>query len=166
MTDGTRDPHVLDPGQAPTPFTADEIRTGCPTGRTIRLRVDVDGETSFQRVSRFADCDESGATLERYGLSLHGAPLGKPEANRVSWLDLQAHASFPAEATTIEPERIETAIGELDCLRYTVREDATDEVFWFAQDLPGMPVRYLTRVDGVVVTSTSVVGNTIASTST
>ena len=161
MADDTRDPHVLEPGQAPTPFTADEIRTGCPPGRTIRLRVDVDGETSFQRVSRFVDCDESGATLERFGLSLDGAPLGEPEANRVSWLDLQAHASFPAAVTTIEPERIETAIGELDCLRYTVRDGTTDEVFWFATDLPGMPIKYLTRENGRVVSTVSVMANTI-----
>jgi hypothetical protein len=27
------DPHVLAPGTAPTPFTADEIRGVCPDGR-------------------------------------------------------------------------------------------------------------------------------------
>ena len=161
MTDDTRDPHVLDPGHAPTPFTADEIRIGCPSGRTIRLRVEVEGETSFQRVSRFADCDESGATLERFGLSLDSAPLGETETNRVTWLDLQAHASFPAAITTIEPDRIETAIGELDCLRYTVRDGSTDNVFWFANDVPGMPIRYLTRADGRVVSTVSVVANEI-----
>ena len=62
MADETRDPHVLAPGRAPTPFTADEVRGGCPAGRTIRLRVDVVGETSFHRVSRFVECDEAGAT--------------------------------------------------------------------------------------------------------
>jgi len=64
MADQTRDPHVLAPGQAPTPFSADEIRGGCPAGRTIRLRVVMVGETPFLRVSRFVECDETGATLE------------------------------------------------------------------------------------------------------
>ena len=155
------DPHVLEPGHAPTPFTADEIRSGCPSGRTIRLRVDVEGETPIQRVSRYVDCDETGATMERFGLSLDGAPLGESEANRVTWLELQAHASFPAEITTIEPDRIETALGELDCLRYTVHDGATDNVFWFAKDVPGMPIRYLTREDGRVMSTVSVVANTI-----
>ena len=122
MTDETRDPHVLAPGRAPTPFTADEIRGGCPTGRTIRLRVDVVGETAFHRVSRFVECDQAGATMEHSRLSLDGSPLAEPEVDRVTWRDLQAHASFAADDTTIESERIETAIGELDCLRYTVRD--------------------------------------------
>jgi hypothetical protein len=162
MAGETRDPHVLAPGRAPTPFTADEIRFGCPAGRTIRLRVDVVGETSFHRVSRFVECDEAGATMERSRLSLDGSPLAEPDVDRFTWQDLQAHASFPADDTTIEFERIETAIGELDCLRYTVREGATDQVFWFAVDLPGMPIQVLTRTDGEVVTTVSVVDNTIA----
>ena len=161
MVGETPDPHVLAPGQAPTPFTADEIRSGCPAGRTIRLRVDLVGGTAFHRVSRFLECDEAGATIERSRLSLDGSPLAEPEVDRVTWRDLQAHASFPADDTTIESERIETAIGELDCLRYTVREGATDEVFWFAMDLPGMPIQCLTRTDGEVVTTVSVVDNTM-----
>ena len=93
-------------------------------------------------------------------MSLDGSPLVEPEVDRVTWRDLQAHASFPAGDTTIEPERIETAIGRLDCLRYTVRNADTDQVFWFAKDLPGMPIRSLTRKDGQVVATTSVVDNT------
>lgn len=161
MADETRNPRVLAPGRAPTPFTADEIRVGCPAGRTIRLRVDVVGETSFHRVSRFVECDESGATLERSRLSLGGSPLAEPEVDRVTWQDLQAHASFSADDTTIESERIETAIGELDCLRYTVRDGAIEEVFWFAKGLPGMPVKCLTRTNGQVVTTVSVVDHTL-----
>lgn len=161
MAEETRDPHVLAPGRSPTPFTATEIRIGCPAGRIIRLRVDAVGETPFLSVSRFLECDDAGATIERSRLSLDGSLLAEPEVDRVTWRDLQAHASFPAVDTTIESERIETALGELDCLRYTVREGATDTVFWFATDLPGMPVQFLTRTDDQVVTTVSVVDNTI-----
>jgi len=162
MADESRDdPHVLAPGQAPTPFTAEEIRGGCPSGRTVRLRVDVAGETAFLRVNRFLECDDAGATFERSSQSLDGAPLAEPEVGRVTWGDLQAHASFPADATTIESERLDTAIGELDCLRYTVRDGTSEEVFWFAKALPGMPIQYLTRADGDVVSTVSVVDNTI-----
>jgi hypothetical protein len=160
MAADTRDPHVLEPGQAPTPFTADEIRRGCPAGRTIRLRVEAPGETPFHRVSRFVEADDTGAMLERTRLSLDGDPLGESDVGRVTWRELQAHASFPAERTTIESDRIETAIGELDCLRYTVRDGATEDVFWFAKDLPGMPIQYLTREAGEVVTTVTVVDNT------
>ena len=34
------DPHVLGPGLLPTPFTADEIRVACGSGRTMRLLVE------------------------------------------------------------------------------------------------------------------------------
>lgn len=52
-------------------------------------------------------------------------------------------------------------IGELDCLRYTVREGATENVFWFATDLPGMPVRFVTRIDGEVELTVSMVSQSM-----
>jgi hypothetical protein len=161
MTGDEGDPHVLAPGRAPTPFTADEIRDGCPVGRTIRLRVDVVGRPSFLRRNRFVESDEVGARIERCQLSPDGAVLDEPEVDRVTWRDLQAHASFAADDTAIVAERIETDMGPLDCLRYTVHEGTTEEVFWFAKDLPGMPIRYATREDGQVVTTVTVVANTL-----
>ncbi|RHW23840.1 hypothetical protein D0Z08_27500 [Nocardioides immobilis] len=159
MADGTGDPHVLAPGTAPTPFTAAQIRDGARAGKEIRVRVEAAGETPYFRVNRYLECDEAGAVLERFHLALDGSPIGDPELDPVAWLDLQGHASFPVDATTIEPERIETPLGELDCLRYTVREGATENVFWFATDLPGMPVRFVTRIDGEVALTVSMVAN-------
>jgi hypothetical protein len=163
MVDGRGDPRVLGVGRAATPFTAEEIREGCPEGRTTRLRVEVVGEGAFVRVSRYVECDEAGAVMERWRLALDGAPLGQPEVERVTWGELQAHASFPAEQTTIEAERIETAIGVLDCLRYTVLDGMTERVFWFAKELPGMPIQFLTRTNDQVVTTVSVVDDTVLS---
>lgn len=157
MADDAGDPHVLAPGRAPTPFTAAEIRERCAAGKTIRVLVEIDGAAPYQRVTTYVDCDDAGATIERSQLALDGTPLERPELDRVSWLDLQGHASFPADETTIEPERIETPLGELACLRYTVRDDAGDQVFWFAKDYPGMPVRFLTRSGGRAVMTVSVV---------
>jgi hypothetical protein len=156
MAEETLDPHVLAPGRAPTPFTADEIRDATAVGKAIRRRIDEVGEASFYLVSRYVECDEEGAVLERSRLALDGSPLGEPQVNRMTWLDLQGHASFPADVTTIESERLETAIGELDCLRYTVRDGATDEILWFATNLPGMPIQQATRTDGQVVSTVSV----------
>ena len=119
--------------RAPTPFTAAAIRAGARSGRRSRDR----------RVAP------------------DGSPSGEPEIDRVTWLDLQGHASFPADDTTIESERIETPLGDLDCLRYTVRDGESEKVLWFAQDLPGMPVRFLTRTDGKVVMTVSVVESTV-----
>lgn len=160
MEDDTPDPHVLEPGHAPTPFTGAEIRDATTVGKTIRRRVDALGEASFLIVSKYLECDEDGALMERSMLSLEGAPLGVPDVDRVAWLDLQWHASFPADATTIGAERIQTPLGELGCLRYTVREGSTEKVFWFATDLPGMPIKSVVRTDGQVVNTSVVVENT------
>lgn len=162
MAEATPDPHVLEAGHAPTPFTAGEIRDATAVGKTIRRRVESVDEAPFFIVSRYLECDETGALMERSRVSLDGAPLGEPDVDRVTWLDLQAHASFDASATTIEPDRIPTPIGELDCLRYTVRDGTTEHVFWFATDFPGMPIRTVTRTDGQVVNSVAVVENTIS----
>jgi len=161
MTGGTPDPHVLEPGHAPTPFTADEIREVCGPGRTITVRVEAADEAPFHRVTRYLECDDTGATMERSRLSLAGALIDEPEVNRVEWLDLQSHASFPASDTTIEPDRIDTAIGTLDCLRYTVRRGESEHVFWFATDLPGMPIRMQTRIDGQTVMTAEVVDHVL-----
>ncbi|WP_410792237.1 hypothetical protein [Kribbella sp. C-35] len=154
------DEHVLAAGHAPTPFTAAEIRNATSVGKSITRRVESIGAEPFLLISTYVECDEAGATLERSRRTLDGAPLGEPQLMKATWLDLQGHASFPAADTTIEPERIETAIGALDCLRYTVRDGGTDEVFWFATSLPGMPIQQMTRTDGQIVASVSVVDYT------
>ncbi len=106
-----------------------------------------DGTTETS-TSRFLVCDDDGAEIDNDG-----------RATRALWTDLQAHASFPADRTTVSHQAIETPLGRLDCLHYTVdRGDAIDE-FWFAEDIPGMPVRYRTTVDGTVISETNVVSN-------
>lgn len=154
------DAHVLEVGHAPTPFTAAEIRSATSVGKSITRRVESVGAEPFLLISTYVECDEAGATLERSRRSLDGALLGEPQVMTATWLDLQRHASFPAGDTTIEPERIETAIGALDCLRYTVRDGGTDEIFWFATSLPGMPIQQMTRTDGQMVASVVVVDHT------
>ena len=157
MAADSRDAFVLGPGRAPTPFTAGQIRDATTVGKSITRRVDSEDAESFLLISTYLECDADGATLERSRLTLDGEPLGEPQVFTTTWLDLQRHASFPAADTTIEPERIRTAIGDLDCLRYTVRDGAADEVFWFATSLPGMPIQQETRTDGRVVTTVSLV---------
>ncbi|CAM3412984.1 hypothetical protein OCAE111667_08535 [Occultella aeris] len=128
------DPHIMGEGCAPTPFTADEIRMGCPDGHTLRVRTTA-GDAVREAVHRFEDGDAGGVTLSQ-------EVDGEVSSRRVRWVDLQTHASFPAERTTIEPERITTPLGELDCLRYSVRREGL-MTFWFATAHPGMPVRYV-----------------------
>jgi hypothetical protein len=92
MTDA--DPHVLAPGFAPTPFTAAEIRAGCPAGRVSIVRTP-DGLGS----TRFASDDDEGAWIEDTPLDESRRPVGPVERERSTWLELQEHAAFPAQST-------------------------------------------------------------------
>jgi len=155
------DPHSLGPGLLPTPFTADEIRAGCPDGRLIRLLVEADGQEPFLRTNRFVGGDAEGSTIESQRLTLDGAPLGEIEAARTTWRQLQAHASFPAETTTRIAETIETPLGSNDCLRYTLTEGATVSTFWFATSAPGMPIRYQAAESGRVTSRVTMIENVL-----
>jgi hypothetical protein len=139
------DPHVMAEGCAPTPFTADEIRAGCPQGRMIRLRIEEAGSDSTTRDIRFVRCDADGADQEFRQFDASGRALDEPLVRHSTWRELQEHASYPSDRTRVEPEALETPMGRLDCLRYSVADGDRLDVSWFARDLPGMPVRSESR---------------------
>jgi hypothetical protein len=155
------DPHVLNPQHLPTPFTADEIRDGCPAGRVIHLVVEDGDEKPYRRVNRFLSTDADGADQDAMIVDGDGAPLGAVRVFRTTWKELQGHASFPAADTTIDEETIETPLGRLDCLRYATSEGATEHVFWFARNRPGMPVKYMTLQRGTPMSVSTVVSDTV-----
>jgi hypothetical protein len=158
---GAADPHILGPGLLPTPFTADEIRAGCPDGRLIRLLVEVDGQEPFHRTNRFVGGDAEGSTIESQRLTLDGRPLGELDAARTTWLQLQAHASFPAATTTRAAETVETPLGTNECLRYTRTDGTAVSTFWFARSAPGMPIRYQAEESGRVVSRVTMIENVL-----
>ena len=80
------DPFVLAPGTLPTPFTADEIRVGCPDGRTIRMRIEADGRVVGFRTNTFRDGDAEGATTEAQAFDAEGKPVGPATSHRSTWL--------------------------------------------------------------------------------
>lgn len=144
------EPSILYEGHAPTPFTAEQIRRGCPQGRTVTTLTETADGATETHISRFLDCDAEGATYV----------TGDGE-RRVTWIELQAHASFPADATSISRETIETSLGRLRCLRYEVAEGAQRRVFWFDETRPGMPVLFTVEGDGGVLTRSTVVADEI-----
>lgn len=161
------DPHLLGPGLLPTPFTADEIRTGCPDGRTIRLFVEPAEGEPFERVNRFVEADETGATLERWWVGPDGLVDGEVERERTSWLDLQRHAAFPADRTTSSRETLDLPVGTVECVRFDVRPEASVvdgaavATFWFSLAHPGMPVRYEQPADSGGIDRTTMVGDEV-----
>ncbi|GAB6856133.1 hypothetical protein JCM13591A_02380 [Microbacterium xylanilyticum] len=149
------DPHIVADGLLPTPFTAAEIRDALRGGATIRIRTEAPDGAATERVNRFSDGDADGATLTAHPADDPGSAVSK----RVTWRELQAHAAFPAERTTVGSETIEHPLGRLECRRYAVRDDDGDTVFWFALAHPGMPVRYETT-DAAGTTRTTVLAIT------
>jgi hypothetical protein len=147
------DPHLLGDGLLPTPFTAEEIRRGCPEGRTIRLLVEPATGAPYERVNRFSDCDEEGATIEGWRV-LPDGERDDVSSGRSSWLDLQRHAAFPADSTQVTQSTVDLAFGSFAAVVYTTGSGAR---FVFATDLPGMPARYEIPVgDGVVEVTTMI----------
>jgi hypothetical protein len=156
----TTDPYRLRPDHLPTPFTADEIRVGCPPGRTVRALVVEPGREPYVHVTRFVSVDAEGAEQESWTEAPAGARLTEPKRRRSTWLDFQGHASMPAATTTIEEETIEIPAGRFECLRYTRREDDSVSTFWFAKSAPGMPLKFDERTnDGELVYSSTALEN-------
>ena len=142
------DSHRLQPNHLPTPFSAAQIRAGCPAGRTIRIREESPGATpSFRRI-RFTQVDDETAVQEFQATDEAGRPIGEATSRRSTWLDLQRHASQPADITTVDEVVLALAFGEFDCWRYVVRAPSAELRFWFAQQLPGMPVQVEEWIDG------------------
>lgn len=154
------DPRILEPGHAPTPFTADEIRSGCPAGRTMKLLVEAAVEPPYHRHIKFIEADDRGATQDLWRTTLDGVTLGGTETVYSTWDELQRHASFRASATAIESESIDLGIGTHTCLRYTVREGNTTHTFWFAPDLPGVPVKFTAHADDRLTYLSVMIANT------
>jgi hypothetical protein len=139
------DPRIIDPGHAPTPFTAEEIRQGCPPGRKITIEhTDPDGSPETW-LTVFVEADDEGALLTNQRVAGNGELLGEPSEFRATWDELQAHASFPSERTSIENETLSTPLGTLDCLRYTIDDGEKTKILWFDRSRPGLPVRTESR---------------------
>jgi hypothetical protein len=121
----------------------------------IRLLVEEEGAEPYFRFNRFASCDEAGAIIER---GREDRPREMVE-DRSSWRDLQEHAAFPADVTTIEKDTIDIPLGIVECLRYTVRDDEGVTTFWFSAAYPGMPVRYSRAENGRTISTTTMIAS-------
>ena len=71
----TADPHQLRPDHLPTPFSADEIRVGCP-GRTVRSLVTPAGRYACLR---YTNRDGDSVSTFWFARSATGMPLTSEE---------------------------------------------------------------------------------------
>jgi len=150
------DPRQVRAGDLPTPFTAEEIRTASPDGHSVDTVTEEDGLVIARHRITFLDGDGDSVAMRHVALDDQGEEMGDAAVGRATWLDLQAHASFPADASVRTTESIETPLGEVTCVRYEVRRGEDTLVFWFSVDHPGMPVHRATVRDGEPVSITTV----------
>jgi hypothetical protein len=153
------DPHQLRPDHLPTPFSADEIRVGCPPGRMVRSLVVRPGNEDYVHVTRFVGGDAQGADQESWTETPQGVRLADPKRARSTWLELQEHASMPAATTQITEEVVDLPAGTFDCLLYTRLDGDTVSAFWFARSAPGMPLKFEQHVRGALVMSSTAIEN-------
>lgn len=141
---------------APTPYSAAEIREGCPAGRVNVYDYEMNGRLVRTR-SRFLEEADGKARYSTVVVDAENQPLGEERVETAGWEELQGHASFPAAGTVITEEVLELPAGKFICWRYEVTgqtEGAEPKRqvmrLWFAQDLPGPPVQMVQEVDGEV----------------
>ena len=154
--------HRLRPDHLPTPFSAAQIHEGCPVGRTIRIREESAGEAPTFRRIVFTEVDAETAVQELQATDGDGTSIGEPNPGSSTWLDLQRHASQPADATSVEEVGLKLAFGEFECWLYTVRTPDAELRFWFAKELPGMPVQVEQWVDGALTGRTLMIASDVA----
>ena len=149
--------HRLQPDHHPTPFSAAEIRDGFMIGREVRSLTVRAGAEPYVHVRRDMSADNDTGVYQVWTETPEGDRISDPEQASSTFLELQQHASMPADATSVERVAIDIPMGRFDGLRYTrVDGDAVD-TFWFALARPGAPVRIESRVRGEVVFSSTAI---------
>ncbi|TNE85460.1 MAG: hypothetical protein EP330_25590 [Deltaproteobacteria bacterium] len=126
---------------APTPFTADQIREGCPPGRRILMRLSKEGSVMWQE-TLFVGGDEITAEMRGH-LWPEGTEPSETIASTESWEVLRDHAAFPKDRTTITADvAVRVPAGDFTTTRYDVVDDeGLIQHFFFATELPGPPVK-------------------------
>jgi len=153
--------HRLQPDHHPTPFSAAQIRDGWVVGREVRSLVVRAGMEPYVLARRNISADADTGVYEAWTETPEGERTSDPEQGSSTFLELQGHASMPADATIIEPVEIDVPLGRFDGLRYTRTQGDRVDTFWFAMARPGAPVRFEFRVGGELVFSSTEISERI-----
>lgn len=149
---------------APTPYTADEIRDACPTGRRIVFRIVQKDKTEVLHTIEFVKSDAAGTDLRITESEPSGKVL-KTSDSHSTWAELMTHAQFPRDQTAITHRTTVSPLGTLDVLVYKVTEgtgpDAEVTTFHFAKKIPGPPITHFTEKNGVRISSGTMESSTM-----
>ena len=124
-----------------SPFTTDQIREASPAGRRYVFRVDAAGEEPSWSRTTFVAVDTDGALLRMETWDLSRPPTVSGEM-RQSWEELRAHASYPADRTSVSEGAHDSPLGPARTVSYLTRtaEGAVQGRAIFAVERPGPPL--------------------------
>lgn len=146
---------------APTPFSAEEIRRGCPEGRKSIFKIEMTGRDVVFMNWEFTKVDEENAVFSSFNTNAQGEKLGEIQTEKVPWKVLQGHASFSAADTTITVVPLTLEGKNYQCWLYEVRgiHEGKEMLnkFWFAQTIPGPPVLTERYIEGTKVMTMTMV---------
>lgn len=127
------------------PFTPDALATFIEPGMRWVFEHSKD-DTRWTARTDVVARTETGPTFEFAEFDHAGQPRSTLREATLTWDELAAHASWPAEATT-RTDATETIAGEArEGWRFVVeRADGTTVDAFFARDLPGPPLRWTLR---------------------
>jgi hypothetical protein len=142
---------------APFPYTPEQIRDATQVGRTYLFGIQEAGKDPLRSRMRFTSVSPERAVVESEILDSAGNVVGPARTSTSTWAELQAHATFPGQGTTITEEEVETPGGTFLCMKYHVVDPQPDgtvvTIAHFAKDLPGPPVKMHREKNGQHVMS-------------
>lgn len=153
--------HQGEGGNAPTPYTADQIRDATRVGRSYEFRVEVPGQPTKRRLLTFTKVDDAGGDVRTDVLDDDGKVTEPSKTNHAAWDELRRHAEFPKSLVTIsDAPAVTLPAGTFECLHYAVKEEGSESHFFFAKSLPGAPVLFYTEKGGARVMTTTLLRHT------
>ncbi len=146
-----------EPGAAvalPAPFSADEIREAFPPGQHLVFGLFAAGQEDQVADWRVTGWTEDEVTIAFTTLAADGVTvLEATEERTTRWDALRDHAVFPDPGASRARGVLVHPLGTLDIWLYTVPgpEPGMLRRYWFADDLPGPPIRFTITHEGVEV---------------
>jgi hypothetical protein len=153
------------------PYTAAELARAHPVDTYTLYRIRAQGQPVMLKRTLWTRSDEQGCGMENFDWAEDAPQEVVQHSGSATWTELKDHASFPAALTDISSDSIQVEAGKFECWLYRFEEPASPgaegapepgpaalNLFWFAKDSPGSPVRYQVHVGGETVFDMELIG--------
>ena len=142
------------PEPLPAPFSAAEIRDAFRPGQHLIFGLFAAGQEDEVADWLVTGWTEDEVTIAFTTLAADGVTVLEPTEERTTrWDALRDHAVFPDPGASRARGVLVHPLGTLDVWLYTVPgpDPGMLRRYWFAEDLPGPPIRFTITLEGVEV---------------